>query len=807
MRWRIPVYLLLVIVSLPIVLWVAWPWWSAVLLRQVASAYDIQLDHISLQRPRWHELIIEQLMVTLPGDSVRTRLDAQTITLRYQPAALLHGQLDTVTIDHLDVVAEPAPAPTAEKPTSFVLTSPGALIARLPLREASIADLQISAPLLASASVSIPTSASTPTRAHGRLDYRQQKLSVYLNAEVAAELSTTEKQILTLSATADKSNQIEFALSNQIANQPHEIVRFQNRLEKNPDSINADTKTPLHGAVHIDLKALGALISTLVPTASSPLAAMHMEGYLDAQWTGEVPTLIDAQLLHATTLTGTLKTEIKFETDQLRAASAIFDSDFTLMEGVVTGAIKSGGFNARTPAPAAVIKLYGLKPATTLPLKLHSADNTRYRIDIDRRSIELKPAKILLSIREKKSGMDTSITLDQLTAQYTDTLSAQLHMIIKTPLVPIGKLGLRSARVETDLILRDTTLGGTWLWRDIANIYQLNGNLRYQLDNQSGEINAQLTPLKFHEASDYLPKIFAHWTLPLDFSAGELNAQAKLQWDASSWRGSGDIEARKLGGFYNRNLIHDLDGSVHARYQNDNIELQSPQISIASINVGVPISDIRFSINSTAQALLFNNFSAQLLGGTVAQPQIRYLWNSPDQNLVLNIDHLQLDQILALQQNVEGTGTLDGVVPIQLRNGTPQINDALLQARAPGGVLRYRGDVPASAATNPGLALAFTALQNFHYTAMTVRASYSALERTVPEHAAQEPVEPGDMVLRVALQGRNPTADSPPINFNLNIKENIPALLRSLQLGQDLSDRIEQRMKAARQKQQRSPTP
>jgi hypothetical protein len=355
------------------------------------------------------------------------------------------------------------------------------------------------------------------------------------------------------------------------------------------------------------------------------------------------------------------------------------------------------------------------------------------------------------------------------------------------------------------------------MWRDANNIYQLKGNLHYHLDTKLGEVDAQLQPLKFQEASDYLPKIFAHWSLPLDFSAGELNAQAKLQWDAATWRGDADIEARKLGGFYNRNLIHDLDGSVHAHFQNGHIELQSPQIVIGSINVGFPISNIRLSINSTPQAVLFNNLSAQLFGGTVAQPQIRYLWNSADQNLVLNIEHLQLDQILALQQNVEGTGTLDGVVPIRFHGGAPQISDALLQARAPGGVLRYKGDIPASATTNPGLALAFTALQNFHFTAMTVRASYSALEPTTlepvtiepitQEHAALEPVETGDMMLRVALQGRNPTTDSPPINFNLNIKENIPALLQSLQLGQDLSDRIEQRMKAAREKQQRSPKP
>jgi hypothetical protein len=544
---------------------------------------------------------------------------------------------------------------------------------------------------------------------------------------------------------------------------------------------------------------------------------MHLEGYLDAQWHGEAPSVIDTQFLHTTTLTGTLKTEFKFETPQLLAASGNLDSNFDLTEGILNGAIKSGKFNAGTPAPAAVIKLYGLKPGATLPLAAHSADNTNYRIDIDRRSVELKPANIVLRVREKKSGIDTSIILDQLSAQYADMLNAQLHAIITTPLVPIGKLGIRPAQLEAHVNLSDSILSSNWMWRDANNIYQIKGNLHYHLDTKLGEVDAQLQPLKFQEASDYLPKIFAHWSLPLDFSAGELNAQAKLQWDAATWRGDADIEARKLGGFYNRNLIHDLDGSVHAHFQNGHIELQSPQIVIGSINVGFPISNIRLSINSTPQAVLFNNLSAQLFGGTVAQPQIRYLWNSADQNLVLNIEHLQLDQILALQQNVEGTGTLDGVVPIRFHGGAPQISDALLQARAPGGVLRYKGDIPASATTNPGLALAFTALQNFHFTAMTVRASYSALEPTTlepvtiepitQEHAALEPVETGDMMLRVALQGRNPTTDSPPINFNLNIKENIPALLQSLQLGQDLSDRIEQRMKAAREKQQRSPKP
>ena len=55
----------------------------------------------------------------------------------------------------------------------------------------------------------------------------------------------------------------------------------------------------------------------------------------------------------------------------------------------------------------------------------------------------------------------------------------------------------------------------------------------------------------------------------------------------------------------------------------------------------------------------------------------------------------------------------------------------------------------------------------------------------------------GELRLQAALQGRNPDLqEQRPVRFNINIQENIPALVKSLKLTQDIGDDIERRLKA-----------
>ena len=173
-----------------------------------------------------------------------------------------------------------------------------------------------------------------------------------------------------------------------------------------------------------------------------------------------------------------------------------------------------------------------------------------------------------------------------------------------------------------------------------------------------------------------------------------------------------------------------------------------------------------------------------LLGGRVQARNIRYD-GTHDSSFAVNIAHLDLARVVALeqQQGIEASGLLDGNMPVTLGPRGLSIANGKLQAQPPGGVIRYQGTdrVREMAAINPNLKLVLNALGNYRYEKLDVGVNYA---------------EGGDLVLQLGLAGRNPDWNAgQPIHLNININENIPALLRSLRLADDISIEIEKRMK------------
>ena len=82
--------------------------------------------------------------------------------------------------------------------------------------------------------------------------------------------------------------------------------------------------------------------------------------------------------------------------------------------------------------------------------------------------------------------------------------------------------------------------------------------------------------------------------------------------------------------------------------------------------------------------------------------------------------------------------------------------------------------------TTPGLSLAIKALRNFVYKQMDVDVKLAPT---------------GDLNLLVKLQGHSPDVEKGrPINFNLNVSENLPALMESLKASDNFSKRVQQRL-------------
>ena len=139
------------------------------------------------------------------------------------------------------------------------------------------------------------------------------------------------------------------------------------------------------------------------------------------------------------------------------------------------------------------------------------------------------------------------------------------------------------------------------------------------------------------------------------------------------------------------------------------------------------------------------------------------------------------------QETVKGTGTLDGTLPLFISKtdsgNAVTVQNGSIQGRAPGGTLHFEVDketANAWAQNQPQLDLIVKSLENYHYSKLEVGVDYE---------------KNGILKLATILEGKNPDfRNGVPIHFNLNIEENIPALIKSLSLVNELEQKIEKMM-------------
>jgi len=111
------------------------------------------------------------------------------------------------------------------------------------------------------------------------------------------------------------------------------------------------------------------------------------------------------------------------------------------------------------------------------------------------------------------------------------------------------------------------------------------------------------------------------------------------------------------------------------------------------------------------------------------------------------------------------------------------IQKGSIHSRAAGGTIKLEVSEETAgswAKSQPNLDLIVKSLQNYHYSKLAVGVDYE---------------KNGILKLATQLEGKNPDfRNGVPIHFNLNIEENIPALLKSLSLVKDLENKIETMM-------------
>ena len=333
----------------------------------------------------------------------------------------------------------------------------------------------------------------------------------------------------------------------------------------------------------------------------------------------------------------------------------------------------------------------------------------------------------------------------------------------------------------------------------------VGGQVRLNLLTGEGAVTMALKPIEFAPPTLVLSQFIQPWPNPdMDVTHGTISASAVVTFRKAPNDPDkpfhlnnlhGIVDFKEIDGFFKPTIIEGLTTRVEILGKDETLRIPPTPLRIRNIQsaIGVTDTSLLFSTGTFPQTSIptfsITNMSTHLLGGTVSLADATFDPKAGTHEVILQVSGLDLNEVLRLEQQetVKGTGTLDGTLPLFISRADSGIvvtvQQGSIHGRSPGGTLHFEvAEETASswAKSQPQLDLIVKSLENYHYSKLAVGVDYQ---------------KNGILNLATQLEGKNPDfRNGVPIHFNLNIEENIPALMKSLSLVKDLENKIETMM-------------
>nr|WP_277987264.1 YdbH domain-containing protein [Microbulbifer salipaludis] len=243
---------------------------------------------------------------------------------------------------------------------------------------------------------------------------------------------------------------------------------------------------------------------------------------------------------------------------------------------------------------------------------------------------------------------------------------------------------------------------------------------------------------------------------------------------------------RDIGFQLNKSFALGVNTEVTLQQSGDEwITTQPAPVSIDTIDAGIALKNLHFSVAmQPGGELALKNFAAELLEGALTSDELRWHLGGEERRSELQFTGVSI-RALAREiesENFAASGLLDATIPLVTDQQGITIENGTVQSRPPGGRLRYYGAFsPAMLGSNPQLKLLAGALEDYNYRDIHGTINY--------------PLS-GDLLLNLKLTGRSDAIDANrDLIINLNLENNIPTMLRSLQASRDLTDVLEKEVR------------
>jgi hypothetical protein len=305
------------------------------------------------------------------------------------------------------------------------------------------------------------------------------------------------------------------------------------------------------------------------------------------------------------------------------------------------------------------------------------------------------------------------------------------------------------------------------------------------------DLNSNKGEMQLHAASiDFSARNLSKFVSPApknwDVSAGRLSMETDLNWSAAdnyNITGNMLLGLDSVAAFQNDIALTGLSTTLRATINTQTGHKFEPAtVSLDLLDVGLPIDHIMadFQIGADLLSVQVDALSMGVLGGTMRTDPFKYSLEATTNAIMLRIDSVQLSLMKALAEfdSIDIEGSVSGVLPVAMIGDRITITEGRLESDEPGGSIRYRADD--ADPDDSQLGLATRALSDFEFESLSSEVTYTV---------------DGDLLLAMRLEGVNPKMDpNQPVVLNLNVENNVPQMLRSLQATRSIQEIFERRL-------------
>ncbi|MBY4676345.1 intermembrane phospholipid transport protein YdbH family protein [Marinobacterium arenosum] len=731
-----------------------------------------QQARFSISHPAWNELRIKHLQLSRQRDERRLAVDAGPILIRYQPLQLLlERRLSEIQIPRarleLHSLAERSQPLQGE--LALLPLLPGELIGRLPAERLQIGQLDLHF-----------SQAGQPYwRITGAFDLTRDEL-------IGHSLVSRDDQPLGWSDFY-LNRQSEFHWQLRRPDQPP-LLQLNGRITTAPSF-------QLELAPILNLAELSPWLATLQRSETDTIPLTELNGSLTASGVVKLPERLQlAENQWQQQLTANGHFEIKLQgrptATEIERLKLNASGQLTLDAGQFGASLATDSQLQLTPS-AALSQLGGpLLLTSRQPIELQAplSQPDQARVGEARLQLQLPPIKLdQISLAASDWQLATEplqLTQPRLHGRLSSERLQLLPAASQKPLLKqwpelhfSSHFNASPEHAEQQYQLKVPALA-----------LQLDGKAGWHTADQRLDLSWQLQPRALKgiekQLANYLP------TLPAELSiqAGTLNHRGQARWQAGTLNASSRQNVERLQARWDKMELQQGHWQSRSRLTAKGSLIDQGRFNARRLDIGLPLTELRTGYRfyrppSGNWQLELQPSELQLLGGRASLAALNYTRRDDSFHSTLTLDQLQLAGLLALEQQpgLTGQGVLSGTVPIDYQQGKFRVSDGQIRSHPPGGWIRFQPDqrVAALAASQPSLGLALQALENFQYQQLEVGINYQ------PD---------GTTLLNTRLSGHNPDWNAgQPVNFNLNIEENLPQLIKTLQITDRLTKSIEKR--------------